>query len=1855
MPISHAELITLTCPACGTSHTADIWLIVAPDERPDLVEQIRNGTLHTATCPQCGQTRTLDAPLLIFRPTAAPPILFSPAQQTTSEQDQQHAAALIGILRQHLGAAWNDAWLAQGPAVAPRQMLLVALTDDPALVQAVNAFLNARTWIDSYREVQAHPELLSDEALAMLDQAIAAARAANNADAVAFFEAHRALLRRCREVGAAAAFAEKIGVPVEELERREAKGAVPAVFASWLATAQQAERRFLQTGDRNALAIAVEAWLQILEHPAFQTAPLEFRCAVLNNAGGAFMRRYWAQGQAADLECALTLWTEALAATPPDSPARPTILTNLGRGLHDRYAHSGRLDDLEAAIAVFQQALDATPPDSLARPTILTNLGRGLHDRYDRSGRLEDLDAAIAAFEQALDATPPDSPDRPIRLTNLGRGLRDRSARRDSLADLEAAIAAFEQALAATPPDSPDRPDYLNNLGLGLVARSARRDSLADLEAAIAAFEQALDATPPDSPDRPSRLNNLGGGLRDRYARSGALADLEAAIALFQQALDATPPDSPDRPIRLTNLGRGLRDRSARRDSLADLEAAIAAFEQALAATPPDSLARPTILTNLGGGLRDRYARSGALADLDAAIAAFEQALAATPPDSPDRPDYLNNLGLGLVARSARRDSLADLEAAIAVFQQALDATPPDSLARPTILTNLGRGLHDRSARRDSLADLEAAIAVFQQALDATPPDSLARPTILTNLGRGLRDRYTRSGRLDDLDAAIAVFQQALDATPPDSPDRPDYLTNLGHGLHDRSARRDSLADLEAAIAVFQQALDATPPDSLARPDYLNNLGLGLHDRYDRSGRLEDLDAAIAAFEQALAAAPPGSSSRPLILTNLGRGLLARSARRGSLADLDAAITAYEQALAAAPSGSSSGSLADLDVAITAYEQALVAVPPGSSIRPLILTNLGTGLVARYARRGSLADLDAAITAYEQALAAAPPGSSIRPLILTNLGTGLRDRSARRDSLADLDAAIAAFEQALAATPPDSSARPMFLNNLGLGLRDRYARSGRLDDLEAAIAAFEQTRDAVPPDSPARPGYLTNLGIGLVARYARSGRLDDLDAAIAAWQQVLDATPPDSPDRPSRLNNLGAGLHARYARSGRPDDLKQARRSYAFACKRGQLLAPDVALTASQSWGRWASERHHWKEAVYAFGFGLETIEQLHRAQMRRSDQESWLSAARGLHTSAAYALVRAVRPGALRRAVEVAELGRARGLGETLARDRSDLSMIERDYPAIYERYRAAAEVVRSLERTDRAAADRQDAAQLSFTDLANRIRAARADLDAAIEAIRAIPGYEAFLRPPTYAEIAAAAQPGLPLVYLITTPQGSLALIVPYGNAEPEALLLDHFTENDLNGILLVRAGDKVVGGYLPGQLLGGDTLTTALATALPLLGERLIAPLAQRLRALDATGVTLIPTGLLSLLPLHAAIYQVEGASRCLLDEFDVAYAPSARVLAIAQREQQQRATGALRLAGVGNPLPSDATGDWALAELQRGLPTLRRHVQKALPTCRRYSRRSRQRRRRLIIWRATLKRLEKLAQQTPAQVIRAGSDLARAAALFAALPADARAFLTAIAARIPPSLTYARSELISILDLLPADAGALLYEQQATREALWAALPGATMAHFSCHGQFGLDDTLDSALLLAQESHLTLRDLVAGDTPALSNLRLVALSACQTAITDFRRLPDESIGLPGGFLQAGVPAVVGTLWSVNDLSTALLMHRFYELHLHGDAIAGLTPQPPARALRLAQQWLRDLTYAKMFAYFEQHRQLKAAQQHSPVPVSGERMPLTLIEEWRTLAEDNMLDHANDRPYANPVFWAPFTFNGAIGGTA
>lgn len=140
----------------------------------------------------------------------------------------------------------------------------------------------------------------------------------------------------------------------------------------------------------------------------------------------------------------------------------------------------------------------------------------------------------------------------------------------------------------------------------------------------------------------------------------------------------------------------------------------------------------------------------------------------------------------------------------------------------------------------------------------------------------------------------------------------------------------------------------------------------------------------------------------------------------------------------------------------------------------------------------------------------------------------------------------------------------------------------------------------------------------------------------------------------------------------------------------------------------------------------------------------------------------------------------------------------------------------------------------------------------------------------------------------------------------------------------------------------------------------------------------------------------------------------------------------------------------------------------------------------------------------------------------------------------------------------------------------------------------------------------------------------------LSACQTAISDFQRLPEELIGLPAGLIQAGVPTVIGTLWSVDDASTALLITRTYELMIQNG-------QPPAQALRQAQQWLRDLTNAELEAYLTHHQTLAEARRRQ-----AHRMPFTLLEELMEMAVTAVDPSA--KPFADPSYWAPFVCYGA-----
>jgi CHAT domain-containing protein len=73
-------------------------------------------------------------------------------------------------------------------------------------------------------------------------------------------------------------------------------------------------------------------------------------------------------------------------------------------------------------------------------------------------------------------------------------------------------------------------------------------------------------------------------------------------------------------------------------------------------------------------------------------------------------------------------------------------------------------------------------------------------------------------------------------------------------------------------------------------------------------------------------------------------------------------------------------------------------------------------------------------------------------------------------------------------------------------------------------------------------------------------------------------------------------------------------------------------------------------------------------------------------------------------------------------------------------------------------------------------------------------------------------------------------------------------------------------------------------------------------------------------------------------------------------------------------------------------------------------------------------------------------------------------------------------------------------------------------------------------------------------------------LVVLSACQTALGKETR-GEGLIGLTRGFMYAGVPRVVATLWRINDRAAAEFMSYFYEAMLKQN-------ESPSKALRTAQ---------------------------------------------------------------------------------
>ena len=164
-----------------------------------------------------------------------------------------------------------------------------------------------------------------------------------------------------------------------------------------------------------------------------------------------------------------------------------------------------------------------------------------------------------------------------------------------------------------------------------------------------------------------------------------------------------------------------------------------------------------------------------------------------------------------------------------------------------------------------------------------------------------------------------------------------------------------------------------------------------------------------------------------------------------------------------------------------------------------------------------------------------------------------------------------------------------------------------------------------------------------------------------------------------------------------------------------------------------------------------------------------------------------------------------------------------------------------------------------------------------------------------------------------------------------------------------------------------------------------------------------------------------------------------------------------------------------------------------------------------------------------------------------------------------------LRFSRQEAEASTRLAPAGKKLTALDFAASREnATSSELGQYRIVHFATHGLINSQHPELSGLVLSlvdkegkpQNGFLRLHEIY--------NLRLeadlVVLSACQTALGN--EIQGEGlIGLTRGFMYAGAPRVVASLWQVDDRASANLMKYFYD----GMLGQGLRP---AAALRAAQ---------------------------------------------------------------------------------
>ncbi|KAF3291530.1 hypothetical protein TWF970_000744 [Orbilia oligospora] len=534
-----------------------------------------------------------------------------------------------------------------------------------------------------------------------------------------------------------------------------------------------------------------------------------------------------------------------------------------------------------------------------------------------------------------------------------------------------------------------------------------------------------------------------------------------------------------------------------------------------------------------------------------------------------------------------------------------------------------------------------------------------------------------------------------------------------------------------------------------------------------------------------------------------------------------------------------------------------------SSQRAYRKGNFARELFKRYQETGVLGTLNEAIDVMLQSLDLV--GEYITALMLSNFGAMLGRRSERTGSIDDLNRAVDVGDMAVITTPQDNPDRAGYLSNLGNRLGTRFDRMGSMNNLNRAVEAADMAVTATPQDHPDRAAYLNNLGNRLRARFERtnSSSIDDLNRAIEAVDMAVAATPQEHSSRAGYLSNLGKRLRRRFEQTGSIDDLNRAISSYQEGW-RCQTASPTLRIRSARQAAHILAWQRDWEASSLLLEQAVALLPIVSPRSLDHTDKQSMLAEFSGLASMSAAISLEAGRDAY--HTLRLLELGR--GIIASLLMDmREDISSLRERHPKLASEFISLRDALDSpVQRNPSIPTDNTSSSWVLQTKMRQECDRNFSNL---IAAIRAQPGFDNFLLPPTETELKDAACFG-PIAVINIGPHRCDAFIVERNRIQ-----------------VLKLPGLKLKDVQKHAQNLR-SLISVAIVSTLEWLWDVVCSPI---LDALDLKNpvsgnnwphIWWIPTGPLSQFPLHAAGYYQQKSTNTVLDRVMSSYALSVKAL-------------------------------------------------------------------------------------------------------------------------------------------------------------------------------------------------------------------------------------------------------------------------------------------------------------------------------------------------------------------------------------